>query len=801
MKFTLGWLRDHLDTTASLDTLTTVLTNLGLEVEEVRNPAAALRDFIVAEIVTATQHPNADRLRVCSVNTGSGEPVQVVCGAPNARADLKTVFAAPGVVIPASGQALKVGDIRGVASHGMLCSAAELGLGIGMSQDSGGIIELSADAVPGSPAAVALRCDEPVIEIAVTPNRGDCLGMRGIARDLAAAGMGVFKDQVAGDEHQDALPAACVISPDAAAITPAFALQRLTGVVNGASPDWLQQRLRAVGLKPLSALVDVTTYSALDLGRPLHVFDADKIQGNVTVRLSRDGERFAALNHEVYTLPAGLLVICDDSGVISLAGVMGGASTACTSDTRNVLVESALFDAVKVAEAGRALGIHTDARARFERGTDPALVLPGLMRAVTMIQDVCGGVAEAPTLAGSIPPGRRTLPFHPDLVRTLGGVDLPGSTCFAILERLGCEQCMATSPQQVITVPSWRPDLLGAADLVEEILRIQGYDHIPATALPPVDSGRTGTVPPAVQRARAVKQALAGAGWNEAVSWSFTDPKLAEHFGGGEDALRLRNPISSELAAMRPSILPGLLLAAHDNIARSMQGEGLFEVGPVFRGLTPEQQETAAAGVRWGHTPRHWQETSRPWDVFDAKAAALLILAACGLDGTATQISRDAPGWYHPGRSLMLRLGKVVLGQAGELHPRTLHMLELPAPVVAFELFLDRIPFARVKGSARPPFHPSDFQPVTRDFAFLLDATTPADEVVRAVRSADRKIIDTISVFDSYSGKGVPAGKASLALSVRLQPQERTLTEADLAAVSQRIVAAVQAKAGGVLRG
>jgi phenylalanyl-tRNA synthetase beta chain len=795
MKLTLAWLKDHLDTTAALDEISATLTRLGLEVEEVRDPAAALRDFIVAEIVAAEQHPNADRLRVCSVNTGTDDLVQVVCGAPNAWAGLKTVFAAPGVVIPATGQALKVGQIRGIESRGMLCSAEELGLG----GESAGILELAADVVPGSPAATALAVDDPMVEIALTPNRGDCLGVRGIARDLAAAGIGVFRDQM------DLLPSSAqpaavtasgvtaTIAPDAPC--PAFALQRITGVMNEPSPEWLQNRLKAIGLKPISTLVDVTNYIACDLGRPLHVFDADKVQGDLHITLSTGGESFAALNGETYTLPAGLLVIRDNSGVISLAGVIGGATTACDITTRSVLVESALFDSALVARAGRALGILTDARARFERGVDPALVLPGLAVATQMICEMCGGTAAPVHLAGRIPSATRQIAFDFDLVATLGGVSLPEATSRQILTRLGfvCDG-------STITVPSWRRDVEAAPDLVEEILRVHGYDAIPATPLP-MAASTTATVPLSVSRARTVKGALAAAGWVEAVTWSFTDPDLAAQFGGGQGDLRVQNPISRELAAMRPSVLPNLLLAARENSAKSISGHSLFEVGPVFHGLTPAGQETAATGIRWGTTPRHWAEAARPWDVFDAKAAALSVLAACGIDASAVQTTRDAPDWYHPGRSLALRLGKTVLGVAGELHPQVLQALDLPRPVIAFEVFLDRLPTPKTKSSARPVFRPSAFQPVERDFAFLVDAATPAEEVLKAVRSADKSLIETASVFDIYSGKGVPEGKTSLALSVRIAPQDRTLTEAELGELSARIVAAVRSKTGGELRG
>jgi phenylalanyl-tRNA synthetase beta chain len=790
MKLTLAWLKDHLDTTAPLEAITTTLTRLGLEVEDVRDPASALSAFVVAEIVVAEPHPNADRLRVCRVNTGQGDLVQVVCGAPNARAGLKTVFAAPGVVIPATGQALKVGQIRGVESRGMLCSAEELNLG----GDSAGILELPITAHPGSPAAAALGCDDPMIEIALTPNRGDCLGIRGIARDLAAAGLGILQEGMGYGVSgmADTVPAH---TPHPTPHTNAFALQPITGVTNGPAPEWLQQRLQAIGLKPISALVDITNYSAYDLGRPLHVFDADKIQGKLHLTLSEGGETFAALNGETYTLPAGLIVICDGTGVISLAGVIGGASTACDATTRNVLVESALFDPVLVAKAGRALGILTDARARFERGVDPALVLPGLATAVRLMTETCGGTAGEVTLAGAIPTSQRQIAFDFNRVKTLGGVEIPEDTCRAILTRVGCI-CKGNT----VTVPSWRRDIDGAADLVEEILRIHGYDAIPATPLP-VLPGQVGRLPVSVSRARAVKGALAGAGWAEAVTWSFTDPSLAARFGGGQGDLMVQNPISRDLAAMRPSALPNLLLAARDNIAKSIQGHSLFEVGPVFHGLKPAEQETVAAGVRWGTTPRHWAEAVRQWDVFDAKSAALAVLAACGFDGSAAQVTRDAPAWYHPGRSLAVRLGKTIIAVAGELHPRVVQDLDLPRPVIAFEVFLDRLPTPKAKSTARPPFRPSAFQPVERDFAFLVDATTPADDVLRAVRSADKILIENASVFDIYSGKGVPEGKTSLALSVRIAPQERTLTEGDLSELSARIVAAVQAKTGGSLRG
>lgn len=788
MKFSLSWLSDHLETDAPLADITTALTNLGLEVEAVENPAEKLKDFIVAEITTAERHPNADRLQVCMVDTGHGT-IQVVCGAPNARAGLKVAFAAPGVVIPSTGDVLKTGAIRGVESRGMLCSAAELGLG----GESNGILELPVYSRVGAPLAEALGLTDPVIEIAVTPNRADCLGVRGIARDLAAAGLGKLRPWGAPD-----IPATrecpVQVTVDADAGCAAFAVRLVRGINNKPSPFALAQRLESVGLKPISAAVDVTNFLAFDLARPLHVFDADKVQGNLRISLSRGGEEFTALNGLNYRIPEGLTIIQDNSGVISVAGVIGGLSTACGPETQNVLLESAIFDPAQVARAGRLLGISSDARTRFERGVDAGLVLPGLDQATAMILQMCGGEATEYRLQGDILSATRRVTPDFATMATLGGLDLPEHRAREILAELGFGQ-----EGDAITVPSWRHDIDGPADLVEEVLRVEGYDRIPAVQLPPESLPVEARTPLPFQRARLAKAALAQAGWMETVTWSFTDEGLATKFGGGQPDLKLQNPISADLAVMRPSVLPNLLLAARENTARSLTGFSLFEVGPVFGNL--QQQETVASGVAWGDTPRHWAEPARAFDVFDAKAAVETVLRACGYQPENAQVSGEGGNpVFHPGRQGALRLGpKTVLAEFGEIHPRLLQEMDLPRPVVGLTVFLDRLPVPKAKGTARAPFQPPAFQPVERDFAFLLPDTIPAETVVRAIRGVDKALITQVNVFDVYSGKGVPDGQGSLAVSVRLEPRDKTLEEGELVAVSGRIVAAA-GKVGAQLR-
>jgi phenylalanyl-tRNA synthetase beta chain len=796
MKFTLSWLKTHLDTDATLDQITEKLTALGLEVEGVEDRGAALAGFRIAHVVSAEKHPNADKLRLCMVDTGAGEPVQVVCGAPNAREGIKVVFAAPGTVIPVSGDTLKVGAIRGVESRGMMCSERELLL----SEEHNGIIELPADAPVGAAFADWRGLSDPVIEIALTPDRVDCAGVRGIARDLAASGLGTLKP----------LPAPAVTPGFDSPLTvdlahpgcPQIAFRVIRGVKNGPSPKWLADKLLAVGLRPISALVDITNFFSLDQCRPLHVFDAAKLQGTIALRPTAAGDTLLALNGKEYSTPAGLIGIYDDAGLISLAGVMGGEKTGVTAETVDVVLEVATFEPVRIAEAGRALQIDSDARYRFERGVDPANLSDSVERATALILELCGGTAGAVTMAGAEPAWQRSIDLRPARVAALGGVDVAQAEQRRILETLGFG---VTEVDGILrcTVPSWRRDVEGEADLVEEVLRVHGFDRIPATPLP-----RDATTPkPALtasqRRTFAARRAAAGRGLLESVTWSFVEPKVAALFDGDKDELRLLNPISADLAVMRPSILATLVPAIGRNAARGYADVSLFEVGPAFRDGSEKGQDMVVAGVRAGAAvPRNWAKGERAVDAFDAKADALAILEAAGAPVGNLQVTRDAPGWYHPGRSGVLRLGPSVLGRFGELHPALLEAMDVTGPVAAFELFLDAVPAPKKKvGTAKPKLELSAFQPVSRDFAFLAPVALEADKLVKAAKGADKALISDVSVFDIYEGKGVEPGFKSVALTVTLQPVEKTLTDAEIEAVAAKVVAAVAKGTGAGLRG
>ncbi|HKW53528.1 MAG TPA: phenylalanine--tRNA ligase subunit beta [Stellaceae bacterium] len=796
MKTTLAWLKTHLDTGASFDEIVATLVMRGLEVDSIENRAKDLAPFIVARVVSAEPHPNADKLRVCVVDTGK-ERVQVVCGAPNARAGMLGVFAPPGATIPRSGMVLKQSAIRGVDSRGMLVSGYELAL----SDDHEGIIELAPDAPVGAPFAQVAGLDDPVLDIKITPNRADCLGVRGIARDLAASGLGrltpLDTTPVKGSFR-------CPVSvhlagPDDKAC-PLFLGRLIRGVRNGPSPRWLQDRLMAIGLRPISALVDVTNFITFDLDRPLHVFDADKIRGDLVVRGARRGETLAALNGKTYTLDAEMTVIADDSHVLSLGGVIGGESTGCTAATSNVYIEAALFDPVRTAATGRKLQLQSDARYRFERGLDPEFVRPGLEIATRLILSLCGGEPSEVAMSGAVPAWQRRYPFRPSRVQSLGGVDVPPVESKRILESLGCS-VREQAGTFVVEPPSWRGDIEGEADLVEEVLRIHGYDSIPAVPLPRDTAMPKPALTPAQRRVDFVRRTLAGRGLVEAVTFSFLPRTLAELFGAAPDALRLVNPISADLDQMRPSILPNLLTAAQRNADRGFADGALFEIGPQYRDDTPEGQDLVAAGVRSGRTgPKRWDDPGRPVDAFLAKADALAALAAAGTPTDNLQVETTPPDWYHPGRGATLRLGPKVLGAFGEIHPGLLRELGITGPAVGFEIFLDRAPLPRAKGPARSLLKPSPFQPVERDFAFVVDAALPAETLLRAARGVDKKLISAVRLFDVYTGTGIDSGKKSLAITVVLQPEEATLTDEALDAFSQKLVAAVEKATGGALR-
>jgi phenylalanyl-tRNA synthetase beta chain len=798
VKFTLSWLKEHLDTMASLDEISTKLTATGLEVENVINPAAGLEAFIVAHIAEAKQHPNADRLRLCTVETGT-ETLQVVCGAPNARAGLKVVLARPGVTIPSTGDVLKKGAIRGVESQGMLCSASELKL----NAESDGIIELPADAPVGAPVTQVLSLD-PVIEINLTPNRVDALGVRGIARDLAAAGLGTLKP------GKDAAVAGTFDSPRKVRMSadskkcPQFIGRTIRGVKNGESPAWLKNRLTAIGLRPVSAIVDITQYLTIDLGRPLHAFDDAKLNGDVGPRLATAGETVAALNGKSYTLDGDMVVIADQSAALGIAGIMGGEPSSVTESTTTVFLESALFDPLNIAATGRKLQINSDARYCFERGVDPASAVSGAEIATRMILDICGGEASRVVQGGAAPTTTRSIAFNPARVKSLGGVDLPSTEIKAILERLGFGVAGAASDWQV-TPPSWRADVEGWQDLVEEVLRIHGYDNIPPTPLPRAPMPKVALS--AQQRQVAfTRRSLALRGLHETTTWSFLPGAQADLFRGDLPRVVLANPISSDLDVLRPSLIPNLAAAAGRNAARGMSDCALFEVGPRFEGSKPGQQTLVAATLRAGSTaPRHWSGARRHVDALDAKADALAALEAAGaaVGGLQTATGATVPDWYHPGRSGILKLGNQVLAAFGELHPGVLTALDVKGPMVACEVFLDRLPQPKKAktGAARPLLKASPFQPVERDFAFVVDAKVTADSLLRAVRGADKELIVDVGLFDVYEGPHVGEGKKSLAVAVTLQPKESTLTDEQIEGVAKKIVAAVEKTCGGRLRG
>lgn len=803
MKLTFQWLKEHLDTDATLETVCERMTMIGLEVERVEDRARALGAFKVAAVVSAEQHPNADKLRVCMVDTGEGGPVQVVCGAPNARAGMKGVFAPPGSHIPGTGLDLKVGTIRGVDSRGMLCSGRELGL----SDDHQGIIELAAEAPVGMPIAELLGLDDPVIEVNLTPNRPDCAGIQGIARDLAAAGLGRFTDP-AITPIGGAFSCPVKVALDFGSTPPlcrGFALRLVRGVNNRPSPDWLARRLTAIGLRPINLLVDITNFMTFDRARPLHVFDARKVRGDLVVRRARPGETLLALDGRTYALDEGMCVIADDGGVESLAGIMGGEATGCSLETTDVLIESALWEPANIADTGRRLGIMSDARYRFERGVDPAFMLPGLDLATRMVLDLAGGEPSDSVVIDK-PAMERVIDFPVGELERLAGFSATLPEIRGVLQRLGFS-ISGSADALKVAVPSWRPDIEGKADIVEELVRILGVDRVPSTPLERDGIAGKPALTVGQNRSRKARRALAARGLAEAVTWSFIPKKSAVLFGGGSPELTLTNPIAADLSDMRPSLIPGLVAAAQHNVDRGLADVALFEVGQIFRGDRPEDQFTAAAAIRRGRSRatglgRHWSEPALDADTFDAKGDALAALAAAGAPMQALQVVPAGPPWFHPGRVGTIQIGpQTVLGHFGELHPRAVEELGAAGTAVGFEILLERIPKPRERTSrSRPVLELSPFQPVERDFAFLVDRAVRAGDILKAVQSADRKLVTNVSVFDVYEGTGLPAGKKSVAIAVVLQPREKTLTDAEIDAVAARIVAEVSKRTGGVLR-
>ena len=806
MKFTLSWLKEHLDTIATVDGLSERLTMIGLEVEGVEDLGAVFAAFKTARVVSAEKHPNADRLRVCRVDTGDGSPVQVVCGAPNARADMVGVFAPAGAHIPGTGIDLQKGVIRGVESHGMLLSERELGL----SDDHDGIVDLPADTAIGVPYADYAGLNDPVFDIAVTPNRSDALGVHGIARDLVAAELGEPIprpiEPVAGNGP---CPVKVTLDfPDGDSLCPAFGLRLVRGVKNGPSPAWLQQRLRAIGLRPINALVDITNYITYDRGRPLHVFDAAKVKGDLIVRRARDGEEVLALDGKTYKLDPSMCVIADDKGVESLAGIMGGEASGCTEETTDVLIESALWEPMNIAQTGRKLGIVSDARYRFERGVDPAMMVPGLELATQVVLDLCGGEASEVMIAGEVPNPVKIIDFPIAEVRRIVGIDPSVADIAEILNALGFA-CEPHAPDGImrVSVPTWRPDAELKIDLVEEIARIIGVDRVPITPM----RREPGPLKPLLTvlqtRTRQSKRALASRGMIEAVTWSFISHDHAEAFGGGQPELVLANPIASDMSDMRPSLLPGLVAAAGRNAARGYDSVALFEVGQVFAGDHPDDQSITAAGIRSGTAGiagegRHWSGNAEPVSVFDVKADAMALLDSLGLSPDKVQVTADAPAWFHPGRSGSIRQGpKTVIGVFGEIHPAILDRLDVAGPIAAFEVTLDAIPLPKARPTkTKPAMHMSDLQPVRRDFAFVLDRAVDAAKVLRAARGADKKLIANASVFDLFSSEALGEDKKSMAIEIVLQPVEKTLTEEEIDAAGAKVVAAVEKATGGTLR-
>ncbi|WP_024588130.1 phenylalanine--tRNA ligase subunit beta [Aliihoeflea sp. 2WW] len=800
MKFTLSWLKDHLDTNASLAEICERLTMIGLEVEAV-DDKAALKPFVIAKVVSAVQHPDADKLRVLMVDTGDGKPIQVVCGAPNAREGLVGAFAAPGSYVPGIDVTLSVGKIRGVESHGMMCSERELQL----SDEHDGIIDLPADAPVGTPFATYAKLDDPVIEINLTPNRPDATSVYGIARDLAASGLGTLKTQpVAPVAGQGETPVKVSIAdPD---LCPGFALRFVKDVKNGASPKWMQQRLIAIGLRPINALVDITNYMTFDRGRPLHVFDAAKVAGNLTVRAAEDGEKVLALDGREYELNASMCVIADDNGVESIAGVMGGEHSGCDEATTDVLIESALWSPLNIARTGRELGIITDARYRFERGVDPEFMVPGIELATQLVLDICGGTPCETEVVGYAGYEAKRISMPVAEVKRLTGLDVAKTESISILDRLGF------APQDKgdaieVAVPSWRPDVDGKADIVEEVMRIHGVDRIAPAPLPTFGAVNGKMLTPIQIRTRSAKRALAVRGMMEAVTWSFIPEAHAKLFGGGQPALKLANPIAADMSDMRPSLLPGLIAAAQRNADRGMGDVALFEVSGIYEGDGADQQRRVAAGIRRGTAKldgqgRHWAGNAGAVGVFDAKADAFAALEAAGAPVDKLQVEAGGPDWYHPGRSGTIKLGpKIVLGTFGEFHPRTLEALDASGPLAGFEVYLDAIPEQKAKPTrTKPRLDLSPFQGVKRDFAFVVDRGVEAASIVKAAAGADKKLVTDVRVFDIFEGASVGSGKKSIAIEVAIQPTDRTLTDEDFESLAAKIVANVEKTTGGVLR-
>lgn len=794
MKFSISWLKEHLDTTASVDEIAETLTKIGLEVEEVFNPASRLDGFVTAEVETYERHPDSDHLGLLTVNTGK-EKLQVVCGAPNCRQGLKGIFAPVGVVIPCYNEELKVGKIRGVESFGMMCSEKELGVG----EDHNGIIELPANTPIGRPAAEALDID-PVIEINITPNRAECLGVRGVARDLAAAGLGTLKPlkilKTAGT-----FKSPVNVKVEDFTACPVYVGRYIKNVNNKAeTPKWMKDRLTAIGLRPISPLVDITNYINYDMARPLHVFDADKLRGDITVRMAKDGEKFVSLEDKEYMLDDKSLGICDEEGVQCLGGIMGGAAKGCCDETQNVFLECALLTPECIARTGRKFGIDSDSRYRYERWVDPKSNILGSDYATQMILDICGGEASEVVIAGSEPEDERVAYIRPGRIKDLIGIEVSREKIVEILNNLGFKTSEEDGKIKAVS-PTWRGDIEGEHDLVEEVVRMIGLDSIPAESLPHGKFPKQ-VLSPAQRRAVTLKHELASRGMYETVTWSFTDSNLAKDFRKGREPVLLFNPIAADLDEMRPSVLPNLLLAVKNNTARGYGNVALFEVGPEFYGRKPGEQNQVAAGVRCGMTAKKdWNGSARAYDVFDAKADALAAIAAANGPFENAQITLDAPAYYHPGRSGTLRLGKNVLAYFGEIHPGVLKKFGIKQRVMAFEVILSNIPLSRSSNDkAKKKLELSAFQPVDKDLAFVVDKTVPAVNLMTAAKTADREFIADVRVFDVYEGENLPEGKKSIALALTFQPKDKTFTDQDIENLMNKVIQEMKKKCNAELR-
>ena len=786
MKFPLSLLQRFLITDASLAQIAATATAIGLEVDAIEDKAGALMPFVVAEILQAEKHPQADKLQVCRVKAAQGE-LQIVCGAPNARAGIKVALANIGVIIPNGGFEIKAAKVRGVESQGMLCSADELNLG----GDATGIIELPADATIGESIVDVLGLGDPVLDLNITANRGDCMGVYGIARDLAAAGLGTLKtlDTPSFVQSSETYP----IRIEDTDGCPAFTGCIIRDVKNGASPEWMQRILTEAGMRPISVLVDITNFATLANGRPAHVYDIAKLKGSIVVRRALIGEQLLALNDKNYSLDTQCCVIADDSGAIGIAGIMGGKSTAVDENTTDILLEVALFNAERIAKTGRALQIDSDARTRFERGvcTD---IETGARFIVNSILTLSGGAAGALTLTGEIPQNTIAIPFSAATVNALIGLEVPEARQREILAKLGFADNGAS-----MTSPTWRHDCTQPADIAEEVLRIVGYDAIPLTPLPKSTTISKPALDGSQARMSLLRRVAASRGMHETYSWGFCSKEQAAAWGGQNEALELLNPISADLSVMRPKIMPHLLEAVKNNLARGIKDIALFELGAIFTDVTPEGQKTSLSGLRVGNRAgTHWAET-KPIDVFDVKADLLALLDAAGVNTAQLTVTSTmhAP-WFHPGRSGVVSLGpKNFFGAFGEIHPSLLKQCGVDVPVYAFALFLSDLP--PVKAAKRKPHSTSDFQAVMRDFAFVVDATLPAADLVKHVHAAEKQLLRDVTIFDVYQGKGVAEGKKSIALTITLQADDRTLTEAEIEKVSTSIIASAM-KVGAALR-